>query len=153
MDKLYQNNTNGSKWFQITLKPIRNLQNLPISAPGQAFTFTDKYGQVCPEGWKPGGDTIVPEVGPSKEYFQLVYPGEGEEVMEVGTEDGEVMEEGEQLEAADEDSGVGVTSVGSGFTDKIEVSPSDEMIDQVISHLYRYIQKNISDGNEDSLLL
>ena len=110
-----------------------NFQTLSISAPGQAFTFTDKYGQVCPEGWKPGGDTIVPEVGPSKEYFQLVYPGEGEEVMEVGTEDGEVMEEGEQLEAADEDSGVGVTSVGSGFTDKIEVSPSDEMIDQVIS--------------------
>ncbi|KAG8571666.1 hypothetical protein GDO81_011745 [Engystomops pustulosus] len=28
---------------------------------GQAFQHTDKYGEVCPAGWKPGSDTIKPE--------------------------------------------------------------------------------------------
>ncbi|MBN3305773.1 peroxiredoxin-2 [Amia ocellicauda] len=35
----------------------------------QAFQFTDKHGEVCPAGWKPGSDTIVPDVQKSKEYF------------------------------------------------------------------------------------
>ncbi|KAK2110417.1 Peroxiredoxin-1 [Saguinus oedipus] len=35
----------------------------------QAFQFTDKYGEVCPAGWKPGSDTIKPDVQKSKEYF------------------------------------------------------------------------------------
>ncbi|XP_068953630.1 peroxiredoxin-1-like [Petaurus breviceps papuanus] len=35
----------------------------------QAFQFTDKYGEVCPAGWKPGSDTIEPDVQRSKEYF------------------------------------------------------------------------------------
>ncbi|XP_063795470.1 peroxiredoxin-1 [Pseudophryne corroboree] len=35
----------------------------------QAFQHTDKYGEVCPAGWKPGSDTIKPDVGKSKEYF------------------------------------------------------------------------------------
>ncbi|XP_068928860.1 peroxiredoxin-1-like [Petaurus breviceps papuanus] len=35
----------------------------------QAFQFTDKYGEVCPSGWKPGSDTIKPDVQGSKEYF------------------------------------------------------------------------------------
>ncbi|KAI1884011.1 hypothetical protein AGOR_G00221990 [Albula goreensis] len=35
----------------------------------QAFQHTDKYGEVCPAGWRPGGDTIVPDVQKSKEYF------------------------------------------------------------------------------------
>merc|ERR1712212_1132170 len=26
----------------------------------QAFQFTDKHGEVCPAGWRPGSDTIVP---------------------------------------------------------------------------------------------
>ncbi|XP_023691997.1 peroxiredoxin-2-like [Brienomyrus brachyistius] len=35
----------------------------------QAFQHTDKFGEVCPAGWKPGSDTIVPDVEKSKEYF------------------------------------------------------------------------------------
>ncbi|CAJ0928441.1 unnamed protein product [Ranitomeya imitator] len=35
----------------------------------QAFQFTDKHGEVCPAGWKPGSRTIKPSVKDSKEYF------------------------------------------------------------------------------------
>lgn len=35
----------------------------------QAFQFTDKHGEVCPAGWKPGSDTIKPSVKESKNYF------------------------------------------------------------------------------------
>ncbi|XP_062891984.1 peroxiredoxin-1-like [Mobula hypostoma] len=36
----------------------------------QAFQFTDKHGEVCPAGWKPGSDTIKPDVQGSKKYFE-----------------------------------------------------------------------------------
>lgn len=36
----------------------------------QAFQFTDEYGEVCPAGWKPGADTIKPDVRGSKEFFE-----------------------------------------------------------------------------------
>lgn len=36
----------------------------------QAFQFTDKHGEVCPAGWKPGKKTITPDVNASKEYFK-----------------------------------------------------------------------------------
>uniref|UniRef100_A0A8C6L3G5 Peroxiredoxin-1 n=1 Tax=Nothobranchius furzeri TaxID=105023 RepID=A0A8C6L3G5_NOTFU len=35
----------------------------------QAFQHTDKHGEVCPAGWKPGSDTIIPDVAKSKEFF------------------------------------------------------------------------------------
>ncbi|XP_076462242.1 peroxiredoxin-like isoform X2 [Babylonia areolata] len=35
----------------------------------QAFQFTDAHGEVCPAGWKPGKDTIKPNVKDSKAYF------------------------------------------------------------------------------------
>ncbi|MBN3279202.1 PRDX1 protein, partial [Polyodon spathula] len=35
----------------------------------QAFQFTDKHGEVCPAGWKPGSDTIKPDVKESKGFF------------------------------------------------------------------------------------
>ncbi|VDP22436.1 unnamed protein product [Onchocerca flexuosa] len=35
----------------------------------QAFQFVDNHGEVCPANWKPGSDTIKPEVKESKEYF------------------------------------------------------------------------------------
>ncbi|KAM7009914.1 peroxiredoxin-2 [Tautogolabrus adspersus] len=35
----------------------------------QAFQHTDKYGEVCPAGWKPGSDTIIPDVEKSKDFF------------------------------------------------------------------------------------
>jgi alkyl hydroperoxide reductase subunit AhpC len=36
----------------------------------QAFQFTDKHGEVCPAGWKPGSDTMKPNPKDSKSYFQ-----------------------------------------------------------------------------------
>lgn len=36
----------------------------------QAFQYTDKHGEVCPAGWKPGKKTMKPDVAGSKEYFQ-----------------------------------------------------------------------------------
>lgn len=36
----------------------------------QAFQYTDKYGEVCPVGWKPGKKTMKPDVVASKEYFK-----------------------------------------------------------------------------------
>jgi len=36
----------------------------------QAFQFTDKHGEVCPANWKPGKDTIKPDVKNSQEYFE-----------------------------------------------------------------------------------
>ncbi|XP_078063373.1 peroxiredoxin-1-like [Mustelus asterias] len=36
----------------------------------QAFQFTDKHGEVCPAGWKPGQDTIKPDVKDSKKFFE-----------------------------------------------------------------------------------
>ncbi|XP_041640953.1 peroxiredoxin-2 [Cheilinus undulatus] len=35
----------------------------------QAFQHTDKHGEVCPAGWKPGSDTIIPDVEKSREFF------------------------------------------------------------------------------------
>jgi len=35
----------------------------------EAFQFTDEYGEVCPANWKPGKDTIKPDVQKSKEFF------------------------------------------------------------------------------------
>ncbi|KAF3921696.1 Peroxiredoxin [Orbilia brochopaga] len=38
-----------------------------------AFTFTDKYGEVCPANWMKGQPTI--QTGNSKAYFSQVYGG------------------------------------------------------------------------------
>jgi alkyl hydroperoxide reductase subunit AhpC len=35
----------------------------------QAFKFTDEHGEVCPAGWRPGDDTIKPDVKKSQDYF------------------------------------------------------------------------------------
>lgn len=35
----------------------------------QGFQFTDKHGEVCPANWKPGADTMKPDVKGSKSYF------------------------------------------------------------------------------------
>lgn len=35
----------------------------------QAFQYTDKYGEVCPAGWKPGEDTIIPNPEEKLKYF------------------------------------------------------------------------------------
>ncbi|KAG5877405.1 hypothetical protein JTB14_035643 [Gonioctena quinquepunctata] len=36
----------------------------------QAFQYTDKHGEVCPAGWKPGQDTIIPNPEEKKKYFE-----------------------------------------------------------------------------------
>ncbi|GBP54295.1 Peroxiredoxin-4 [Eumeta japonica] len=36
----------------------------------QAFQYTDKHGEVCPAGWKPGQDTIIPNPDEKKKYFE-----------------------------------------------------------------------------------
>jgi len=36
----------------------------------QAFQYTDKHGEVCPAGWKPGKDTIIPDAKDKLKYFQ-----------------------------------------------------------------------------------
>ncbi|KAI0210430.1 Peroxiredoxin [Lamellibrachia satsuma] len=36
----------------------------------QAFQFTDKHGEVCPAGWKPGKATMKPDPKGSKAYFE-----------------------------------------------------------------------------------
>jgi len=36
----------------------------------QAFQFTDKHGEVCPAGWKPGAATMKPDPEGSKSYFE-----------------------------------------------------------------------------------
>merc|ERR1739845_265347 len=38
----------------------------------QAFQFTDKHGEVCPAGWRPGKDTMKPDVKGSQSYFENV---------------------------------------------------------------------------------
>jgi len=36
----------------------------------QAFQYTDKHGEVCPAGWKPGQKTMKPDPVGSKDYFK-----------------------------------------------------------------------------------
>ncbi|KAH8251005.1 hypothetical protein KR026_005417 [Drosophila bipectinata] len=35
----------------------------------QAFQYTDTHGEVCPAGWRPGADTIVPNPEEKTKYF------------------------------------------------------------------------------------
>lgn len=39
----------------------------------QAFQFTDKHGEVCPAGWRPGSATMKPDSEKSKEYFSKAH--------------------------------------------------------------------------------
>nr|AFZ78681.1 peroxiredoxin [Coptotermes formosanus] len=36
----------------------------------QAFQYTDEHGEVCPAGWKPGQETIIPDPVGKKKFFQ-----------------------------------------------------------------------------------
>lgn len=35
----------------------------------QAFQYVEEHGEVCPAGWQPGADTMVPDPQKSKTYF------------------------------------------------------------------------------------
>jgi len=39
----------------------------------QAFQYTDSHDEVCPHGWKPGGDTMNPDPEKSRTYFQKTF--------------------------------------------------------------------------------
>jgi len=39
----------------------------------QAFQYTDKHGEVCPAGWKPGSETIIPDPQDKLKYFEKVH--------------------------------------------------------------------------------
>lgn len=41
----------------------------------QAFQFTDEHGEVCPAGWKPGDDTIIPNPQEKLKYFKKANQG------------------------------------------------------------------------------
>ncbi|KAJ8778429.1 hypothetical protein J1605_013616 [Eschrichtius robustus] len=34
-----------------------------------SFLYTDKHGEVCPGGWKPGGETVIPDPARKLKYF------------------------------------------------------------------------------------
>ena len=40
---------------------LDTLLHLLLPLPPQAFMYTDKHGEVCPAGWQPGADTIIPD--------------------------------------------------------------------------------------------
>lgn len=42
----------------------------------QAFQYTDQHGEVCPAGWKPGQDTIIPNPKDKLNYFTKHGDGE-----------------------------------------------------------------------------
>jgi len=43
----------------------------------QAFQYTDQHGEVCPAGWKPGADTIIPDPKKAQDFFsKQKTPGE-----------------------------------------------------------------------------
>jgi len=48
----------------------------------QAFQYTDKHGEVCPAGWKPGKETIIPDPTEKKKYFAKQTEDEQEEEEE-----------------------------------------------------------------------
>ncbi|XP_075573209.1 peroxiredoxin-4 [Pelecanus crispus] len=39
----------------------------------QAFQYTDKHGEVCPAGWKPGSETIIPDPAGKLKYFDKLH--------------------------------------------------------------------------------
>ncbi|CAD7690503.1 unnamed protein product [Nyctereutes procyonoides] len=43
------------------------LRQITVNDPPVGRSFTDKHGEVCPAGWKPGSDPIKPDVQKSKE--------------------------------------------------------------------------------------
>jgi len=44
----------------------------------QAFQYTDENGEVCPAGWEPGKDTIIPDPTDKLKYFSKQASGKGE---------------------------------------------------------------------------
>uniref|UniRef100_F6QQZ3 thioredoxin-dependent peroxiredoxin n=1 Tax=Ciona intestinalis TaxID=7719 RepID=F6QQZ3_CIOIN len=43
----------------------------------QAFQHTDEHGEVCPAGWEPGKDTIIPDPKDKLKYFHKTSKAKG----------------------------------------------------------------------------
>ena len=50
----------------------------------QAFQFTDDHGEVCPASWKPGDQTIKPDVSSAMEYFGRTVDDEVLDYLDTG---------------------------------------------------------------------
>jgi len=46
----------------------------------QAFQHADAHGEVCPAGWKPGSETIIPDPTESLKYFSKVKDSSKDEI-------------------------------------------------------------------------
>ena len=69
---LHPSNNSPSLNLQITTQEIKiNFRDVDETLRlVQAFQYTDKHGEVCPAGWKPGKDTIIPDAKDKLKYFQ-----------------------------------------------------------------------------------
>ena len=50
----------------------------------QAFQFHDKNGEVCPASWRPGSDTIKPDVEAAREFFDKTVDDDVLEYLDEG---------------------------------------------------------------------
>ena len=50
----------------------------------QAFTFHDQHGEVCPASWRPGQDSIKPDVEAAKEFFSKTVDDDVLEYLDAG---------------------------------------------------------------------
>jgi hypothetical protein len=58
-----------------TTTPLSKIHTHPPTQ--QAIDFTDKHGEVCPAGWKPGKRTLKADPVESLAYFEAVAEEEG----------------------------------------------------------------------------
>ena len=50
----------------------------------QAFQFHDKNGEVCPASWRPGDDSIKPDIEAAKEFFDKTVDDDVLEYLDEG---------------------------------------------------------------------
>ena len=50
----------------------------------QALQHYDQHGEVCPASWRPGGDTIKPDIIGAKEYFNKTVDDDVLEYLDAG---------------------------------------------------------------------
>ena len=50
----------------------------------QAFAFHDQHGEVCPASWRPGHDSIKPDVEAAKEFFSKTVDDDVLEYLDAG---------------------------------------------------------------------
>ena len=70
LDGLYTGSTRLAKELVLSNKQIIFRDVDETLRLVQAFQYTDKHGEVCPAGWKPGKDTIIPDAKDKLKYFQ-----------------------------------------------------------------------------------